>query len=191
VRVDNLKKCKISGVNFLDAAKFEDERGYFKKVFSTNFQDPNFKEKTVHEVFYTQSHKGVIRGMHVQASSAANFRFIFCVLGKVHDAIIDLRPNSATYGNIFEFEFHEDSTFVLQLPPGVAHGFQCLSTAILGYVTTSRHQTDLDSGVNPLSIKVAWPLEPKEISKRDITLPDFCDWKAHLSKLEGLTSNLK
>ena len=177
--------CAIDNVRFLGAPKLTDDRGLFRKVFSTKLDTEEEIHHKIEEVFYTQSKLGVIRGMHLQVGTSANYRYVFVVSGRVHDVIIDLRPNSSSYGNKFEFLFDDRSDFVMCLPPGVAHGFQCLtSVATVGYVTTSRWQPELDTGVNPLSIDVAWPLENRLLSERDLLLPSLQNWKQHLNQLE-------
>lgn len=179
------QECAMDGVLFLRAPKLIDDRGMFRKVFSIDLVGEKIFDKDIKEVFYTESKIGVIRGMHVQVGEAANFRNIFVLSGRIYDVIFDLRPKSPSYGKKFGFLFEEHSEFVLCLPPGVAHGFQSLTTtATVGYVTTSAWQPDLDTGVNPLSIDVSWPLDNKILSQRDLTLPNFPSWEHHLKEME-------
>jgi dTDP-4-dehydrorhamnose 3,5-epimerase len=178
------KSCNILNVTFLNAPKIYDDRGFFRKVFSKSISNEQAADREVEEIFLTESRKGVVRGMHVQVGEAANYRHVFIVSGSAHDVIIDLRKNSPSYGQKFEFLFEENINLVLCLPPGVAHGFQSLNTVIMGYATTSCWQPGLDTGVNPLSIDIEWPLEVELISPRDLSLPSFFDWEKHLIDLE-------
>ena len=38
----------------------------------------------------------------------------------------NLRKNSKTFGKIFTFELSEKNSYSIFVPPGFAHGFQCL-----------------------------------------------------------------
>jgi dTDP-4-dehydrorhamnose 3,5-epimerase len=85
--------------------------------------------------------------------------------------------------------FDDQSEVVLILPPGVAHGFQSLTPATIGYATSSHWQPNLDTGVNPLSIGIEWPIGHGLISERDNLLPNLFDWEKHLMQMEvGLES---
>ena len=176
--------CNIWDVGFLAAPKLRDSRGSFRKVFLgvANSVDPT--QSRIEEIFYTESKVGVIRGMHVQVGKSANYRYIFLVAGRIHDVLIDLRPKSPSFGKKFEFLFEAKSDLVLRVPPGVAHGFQSLAKSIIGYATTSHWQSDLDSGVNPLSIDVKWPLDVNQLSERDLALPSFLIWEEYLKQME-------
>jgi dTDP-4-dehydrorhamnose 3,5-epimerase len=181
---DYEQECAIDGVLFQRAPKLMDHRGMFRKVFSMSLDIEKTSDRDIKEVFYTESKVGVIRGMHVQVGVAANYRNIFVVSGRIYDVIIDLRPKSSSYGKKFGFLFDEQSEFVLCLPPGVAHGFQSLSAmATVGYATTSAWHPALDTGINPLSIDVSWPLDNKLLSQRDLGLPNFPSWEQHLKEM--------
>mgnify|MGYP001188170315 CR=1 FL=1 len=53
-------------------------------------------------------------------------KWVTCVQGKIHDVILDLRPESPSYKKWETFLLSSDDLSVLYVPPGVAHGFQTL-----------------------------------------------------------------
>ena len=186
---DLQKSCKIANVSFHHAPRLIDDRGCFRKVFpmSENIGgDPSVK---IAEIFYSESNVGVIRGMHVQVGLASNYRYIFVLSGSIFDVLIDLRPNSESYGEKFEFLFDSKNNQVLCLPPGVAHGFQALTSVTVGYAATSPWEPGLDTGVNAQSIGVAWPIDRGLMSQRDRELPSFGNWEKHLIQLERSHGN--
>jgi dTDP-4-dehydrorhamnose 3,5-epimerase len=183
---DNSKvNTQISDVCFIQAPRLKDERGFFRKIFSSQDNHESLKIPSISEIFYTDSKPGIIRGIHVQVGEAANYRYVFVLSGEIYDVIVDLRPESPSYGEIFTFLFESKSDAVLVLPPGVGHGFQSLTRATVGYITSTSWRPELDTGVNPFSLDLNWPKKVSGISDRDIELPLFSNWESHIKSLDS------
>lgn len=75
-----------------------DIRGAFIKDYSKEVFEANGLEHNLAEVFYTVSHKGVIRALHFQRVHE-QAKLVRCIKGKVFDVIVDLRPDSPTFKN--------------------------------------------------------------------------------------------
>ena len=73
-----------------------DIRGAFIKDYSKEVFEANGLEHNLAEVFYTVSHKGVIRALHFQRVHE-QAKLVRCIKGKVFDVIVDLRPESPTF----------------------------------------------------------------------------------------------
>jgi dTDP-4-dehydrorhamnose 3,5-epimerase len=164
----------IDGVEYFSAVYSRDDRGSFSKKFSS--LNANFKKFELNEVFITHSLKGVVRGMHLQVNSAANWRLITALTGGFFDVLIDLRKGSPTYLQEITQELKPGCLESVLVPPGVAHGFQSLEDSKMLYLTTSPYAPHLDSGVNIDSLKVKFPLEVTSRSQRDLMLPDLKDF---------------
>lgn len=162
---------EISGVHYWRGTTYEDERGTFQKFYSAeNFPfNHNFQ---LAESFITKSNPGVVRGMHVQLGKSESTRIIKVLSGEIYDVLVDLR-NVSPSPKIQVKKMSASSGDTLLVPPGVAHGFQAFSEATILYLSDSSHVPDLDSGVNPLSIGITWPLEISQISVRDSRLPNL------------------
>ena len=92
-----LKDCFI-----IEPTIFGDERGYFFETFNKK----KFKELTGKEIEFVQdneafSNRGVLRGLHFQKGEFAQAKLVRVVKGKVLDVVVDIRPNSKTYGEVF------------------------------------------------------------------------------------------
>ena len=74
-----------------------DNRGGFVKDYNIDVFKSNGIEHELKEVFYTISKKGVIRASHFQLIKQQP-KLVRCISGHVYDVIVDLRPNSPTYG---------------------------------------------------------------------------------------------
>lgn len=66
-----------------------DIRGAFIKDYSKEVFEANGLEHNLAEVFYTVSHKGVIRALHFQRIRE-QAKLVRCIKGKVFDVIVDL-----------------------------------------------------------------------------------------------------
>ena len=165
----------MRGVSLIDSFKAPDSRGTFLKILK--YEDlSSVQDFELQEVFFTSSLKGTVRGMHLQIGPAANWRFVQVLHGTVFDVLLDLRPGEDTYSQTQINLLIEDNPQTLVIPPGVAHGFQAVTDTEILYLTSHRHNAALDTGVNPFSIGISWPLDVTAISLKDQELPDLVDY---------------
>ena len=69
---------------------------------------------------------GTLRGMHFQQPPLSEAKLVRCVRGAIHDVVVDLRPQSATYLRQFSVELNTVNRRALFVPALFAHGFQTL-----------------------------------------------------------------
>lgn len=165
----------MRGVSLIAVNRLIDSRGSFTKTlkYSDLSNAPDFN---LEEVFISKSIKGTLRGMHLQIKEASNWRIIQVLAGSVFDVLLDLRTDQATYLSTQINTLDGGKPQTLIVPPGVAHGFQALEDSEMLYLTSHRYVADLDTGVNPLSIGIEWPLEISAMSTRDKALPNIEDY---------------
>ena len=150
----------------------DDERGRFVKFFHA----PSFAARGLDhgfaEGFHTTTRRGAIRGMHLQLPPRAHAKLVWCIAGTMVDVLLDLRRGSPTYGEHVALELDESVPRGLYIPPGVAHGFCTTSDrSILGYLVTSVHSPQHDSGVRWDTFGMEWPDRSPIVSARDAMLP--------------------
>jgi dTDP-4-dehydrorhamnose 3,5-epimerase len=150
----------------------DDERGRFVKFFHGPSYAACGLDHEFAEAFYTTSRCGAIRGMHLQLPPYDHAKLVWCVAGAMVDVLLDLRRGSPTYGEHVALELDESVPRGLYIPPGVAHGFCTTSDrSILGYLVTSVHSPQHDSGVRWDTFGMEWPCGSPIVSARDATLP--------------------
>ncbi len=155
----------LKTINFIE---HEDQRGSFCKTFHTKILSQHGIDFTVRESFYSFSHKGVVRGMHFQYPPSDQAKIIYVPHGKIYDVAVDLRKNSATYGQHFGIELSAKNTKALYIPKGFAHGFQSLEdNSLTYYLLDEVYEADDDTGIRYDSAGVRWPLEVGIVSTRD------------------------
>lgn len=133
------------------------------------------------ELYFVQdnhsiSKRGVLRGLHFQAGERAQAKIVRVVSGRVQDVIVDLRPNSATYGEYISMELNANDRTMIFLPRGMAHGFLALeeNTEFL-YKCDNYYDPDSERGIryDDGTIGISWQLADDELilSEKDRTLP--------------------
>jgi dTDP-4-dehydrorhamnose 3,5-epimerase len=112
--------------------------------------------------------------MHWQAEPLPEIKLVRCLAGRVLDVIVDVRPNSPTFGKWHAEELSAENMRALYIPAGFAHGFQCLEdTCELFYLMSEFYQPDLARGLrcDEPQVGIAWPLSILNLSPRDASLP--------------------
>lgn len=172
-----IKETKIKGLFIVHGLNFSDLRGILIKPFSTNFFEDelniNLKFK---ETWFTKSHKGVIRAMHLQIGEFACEKLVSVINGAVLDVVLDLRKESKTYGEWFEFELSDNIPIALYIPKGCAHGYKVLKdNSITMYMATEVNVPKDDIGIRWDSFGYNWESENPILSEKDKMLPVF-EW---------------
>jgi dTDP-4-dehydrorhamnose 3,5-epimerase len=184
----HFEKLPLEGAFLIDSFYASDVRGGFCKDYSRETFSQNGIDYELKEVFYTYSHKGVIRALHFQQVKQQP-KLVRCVHGHVYDVIVDLRKDSDTYKRWLGFNLTGDNHRELLVPAGFAHGYLVLSDdSIVSYKCAEKFYSEYDSGImwNDPDIGVKWPLDelggtPIILAEKDKTLPSFKTWaKIHL-----------
>ena len=163
-----LKETSICGCFEVQPLIFNDARGRFVKVFHQDEFTKLGLETLFAEEYYSQSNRGVIRGMHFQTPPFDHVKVVYCVQGEVQDVVLDLRKGSPTYGQSAAIKLSAQQGNFIYIPKGLAHGFCVTSeTATLVYKVSSVYNPKNDSGVLWNSFGFKWPISNPIISERD------------------------
>ncbi len=176
----NFEELGMKGAYKVTPFFADDVRGGFLKDYSKEVFEQNGIHHDLKEVFYTISHKGVIRAMHFQRVKQ-QAKLVRCVVGKVYDVIIDLRKGSPTFGKWQGFYLTQDNMVELLVPEGFGHGYLVLEDSIVSYKCGEKFYGEYDGGVkfDDEDMGIVWPYEEiggKEniiIAEKDKNLPTF------------------
>jgi dTDP-4-dehydrorhamnose 3,5-epimerase len=161
----------VNEPRLLDVLHLSDSRGVFSKPYSYAFGEPPF---VVRELFWSVSHRGAVRGMHLQVDPAAAAKLVWVSSGAILDALVDVRAGSPSFGAVRTYEMDARTGTALLVPPGFAHGFQALADdTIVNYAQDREFAPDSDAGVNWRSVELTWPLAVTVTSARDDGLPSL------------------
>ena len=100
------------------------------------------------------------------------------VKGSVLDVIVDLRPDSNTYGAHYSVKLDDQNKQLLFVPRGFAHGFLVLEdNTVFSYLCDNFYNAQAESGIiyNDPELNIDWGYDQDEliISEKDLYLPTF------------------
>ena len=155
-----VETCPIEGLKIITPTVFGDKRGYFMETYNYN----DFKEAGIDMEFVqdnqSASKRGVLRGLHFQICHPQD-KIVRVVSGEVFDVAVDLRKDSATYGQWYGVVLSAENKKQFFIPKNFAHGFLVLSEyAEFAYQCTDFYHANDEGGIawNDLDIGVDWPI---------------------------------
>ena len=158
---------EFEGVRLSNSASSTDFRGSLLKI------EPNkVLDETLGSVVISFNPLiGTIRGLHFQIEPFAEEKIISCLQGSIFDVIVDIRPNSKTFGRWSSFELSSENGLYAFLPKGIAHGFQSLqANTIIHYCLSSIYSRESAISISPFDdIGIDWPVSKITISEKDAT----------------------
>jgi dTDP-4-dehydrorhamnose 3,5-epimerase len=167
----------LAGAWVIELEPHADERGFFARTFcAREFADHGLPTTFPQSNLSRNATAGTLRGMHFNTAAHAESKVVRCVQGAIHDVIIDLRADSATYRQWFAVELTAASGRSLFVPEGLAHGFLTLvDETDVEYQMGAFYAPEAARGLrwDDPAIGVEWPREPVVMSPRDATYPDF------------------
>lgn len=156
----NFEKTEIEGLIKVIPFNAEDVRGRFTKDYSKEVFEANGISHNLAEVFYTTSHKGVIRALHFQRVKQQP-KLVRCICGHVWDVVVDLRKDSPTFKKWLAFDLTGENNVEVLVPAGCAHGYLVLEHSVVSYKCAEKFYGEYDDGImwNDPDIGVEWPLD--------------------------------
>jgi dTDP-4-dehydrorhamnose 3,5-epimerase len=110
----------IDGVKARRGKVLPDERGRLGEILRCD--DPWFEK--FGQVYFTTTYPGVVKAWHFHKKQTDHF---YVIKGLVKIALYDKRDNSPTCGVVNEVYLGEHCPGLLRIPPGVLHGWMCVS----------------------------------------------------------------
>jgi dTDP-4-dehydrorhamnose 3,5-epimerase len=179
------EETSLAGAFVVHLEKHGDDRGFFARVFcAREFVEHGLVGRFVQVNNSLSAKRGTLRGLHYQLPPSAEAKLVRCIRGALHDMILDLRPESPTFGSTYGLELTSENRRMLYVPEGFAHGFVTLEddTEAL-YLVTAEYDPEHERGIrwNDPAFAIEWPLDPIIVSDKDANLPYF-DPGWHLAK---------
>jgi dTDP-4-dehydrorhamnose 3,5-epimerase len=176
-----LKPLGIGGVWVAESPVWIDDRGFFREWFkSIDVQNVTGRDFEIEQANISISSKGTLRGIHYSLAPCGQAKWITCVSGSIKDVIVDIRPESETFGNWIELELSAEDGKAVFISEGLGHGFLVLedNTAVAYLVSTPFSPAD-EFEINPLDEKIGikWgmDLSSLKISGKDKIAPTLAE----------------
>ncbi len=172
-------KTPIEGLLVLQPKVWHDERGYFFESFRSDVFEKLNIDVTFVQDNQSLSQRGTIRGLHFQKAPFEQGKLVRVVQGRVLDVALDIRKNSATYGQYYAIELSAENQTQFYIPPGFAHGFSTLEdNTIFCYKCTNYYHKASEGGVlyNDPALGIDWKVEGLFVSDKDKELPTLANF---------------
>lgn len=167
----------LKGAYIIELEKRGDDRGFFARAFCRNeFEKAGLSTEFVQVNNSLSVDQGTLRGLHYQLSPHAETKIVRCIRGALWDCILDLRPDSPTFGKWFAETLSAENRKMLYVPKGFAHGFITLEpNTETFYFVDEVYNPQSERGIrwNDPKFGIDWPAEPRVISDKDTAHRDF------------------
>jgi dTDP-4-dehydrorhamnose 3,5-epimerase len=178
------RETPLAGAFLIELERHPDERGFFARTFDPEeLAAHGLSTRIVQMSMARNTAAGTVRGMHFQFPPFAEVKLVRCTRGAVLDVIVDLRPESPTFGRHYGVELDAEAGATLYIPERFAHGYQTLSDdADVNYAMTAPYAPDAAAGLrhDDPALGISWPLPVTAISERDTVWPLFDEARAEL-----------
>ncbi len=169
---------EVSGAWLVEPRAFEDDRGVFLRAWCRD----EMREAGI-EVDFVQSNlagsvrRGTLRGLHYQVAPHEEAKLVRCVRGSIFDVVVDIRPDSETYGQWHGATLSDKNRRMLYVPPGCAHGYLTLEDdSEAYYLVSARYAPESERGIrwDDPAFNIDWPIRENLIlSDKDKAWPAF------------------
>lgn len=167
----------IEGSYLFDSATHEDERGLLCEWFKSSIvKELLAREFKVEQANLSKSKKGVIRGIHFSMAPLGQAKWITCTSGSLWDVVVDIRPNSLTFGRWDAHELRAGDGRSIFISEGLGHAFLALEEdSIISYLLSTPYSPSYEFAINPLDpeIGIMWPHTDLSLSEKDASAPSL------------------
>ena len=183
-----LTQLDIHGAWLAEYPIWSDDRGFFREWFKTDdIKSKIGRDFCVEQANISSSSKGSLRGIHYSLAPSGQAKWITCINGSIKDVIVDIRPNSKTFGKWLSVELSGSSGKALLISEGLGHGFLSLEeNSIVVYLVSSAFSLSEEYAINPLdeNIGIDWGANSiyLKISEKDKSAPTLLE-QQELGKL--------
>lgn len=172
----------IPGVFEVRARVFADARGSMSETFNRRTMaslgiDADF----VQENESRSTHRGTVRGLHLQADPHAQGKLVRVIRGAILDVAVDLRPDSRSRLEHVCVELRENDARALWIPPGFAHGFCTLAEdTVVTYKVTDFYAPETEQTIrfDDPDLGIDWPVTANDavLSDKDAAAFGLADY---------------
>lgn len=172
-RVMNVIPTSIEDVLVLEPRVFGDRRGHFMETYRQDrYRDVGIEQTFVQDNL-SFSLRGTLRGLHFQVKKP-QAKLVQVIAGEIFDVAVDIRPESATFGQWTGVILSDQNHRQLFIPEGFAHGFIVLSEAAHFLYKCSAYYDPADEGGliwSDADVGIDWPRQPLHLSEKDARYP--------------------
>jgi dTDP-4-dehydrorhamnose 3,5-epimerase len=131
----------IEGVEFKQLISHTDERGFFSELLK---KDDHILNEGLGQISHSLVFSGVVKAWHGHVKQT---QWNYVVNGLIYVVLFDFREKSITYKKTMKFLIGDfQKSQIYKIPPGVLHGYKCLSGP-MNIIYFTSEQYDLDDEI--------------------------------------------
>jgi dTDP-4-dehydrorhamnose 3,5-epimerase len=169
----DVTNLSLEGLKLIQPAIFADDRGFFTE----HYRKPLYASHGILCDFVQDNHsyskKGTLRGMHFQ-TAPGQAKLVSVIDGEIFDVVVDIRPDSPTFGRWEGVVLDGKKREQLFIPAGFAHGFCVTSeSAHVFYKVSALYDPATEKGFrfDDPRVGIEWPKLDLLLSSRDQMAP--------------------
>src|SRR6266511_1947238 len=167
-------ETSLPGVYLIAIEKREDGRGFFARAWCTQeFAGRGLVSQMVQCNLSSNKRRGTLRSLHYQIAPYQETKLVRCIKGAIFDVIVDVRPDSPTYGRWLGVELTAEHYTMLYVPQHCAHGFLTLqdNTEVM-YQVSQFYAPECERGVryDDPAFGITWPLAVEVLLEAGVVL---------------------
>jgi dTDP-4-dehydrorhamnose 3,5-epimerase len=173
----------IPDIKLITPKSHIDQRGSFCETWNQReLERAGISCNIVQDNHVVSNLAGTLRGLHYQSEPYAQGKLIRVARGRIFDVAVDLRPNSASFGQWVGREIDCHGGEQLWIPPGFAHGYCTLEpqTEVI-YKVDNYYSPSAEGGIrwDDPDLGIDWPDlgDRPVVSPKDRVLPTFSEWR--------------
>jgi dTDP-4-dehydrorhamnose 3,5-epimerase len=171
-----VERGRLDGVLRIQLNVHRDRRGFFVERFNAAAFTCHGLPSSYCQDNHSHSVPRTLRGLHFQTNPPQG-KLIGVISGEIWDVIVDLRPQSPTFGQHASTELKGDDGRLLWVPSGFAHGFCVVgdAPAEVVYKVDAPYEPAAEGGIlwcDP-DLGIKWPVQDPILSVKDQQLPTF------------------
>ncbi len=173
---------ELDGIVLLEPVAHGDDRGFFLETFRRDLWVEHGVDAEFVQHNHSRSAKGTLRGIHFQ-TEPGQAKLVRCGRGQIFDVAVDLRRDSATFGQWEGHVLDDEAHRQLFVPVGFGHGFVVLSdVADVAYLCSSVYDPATESGIawDDPDVGIEWPVAEPLLSARDVDAPKLAELRETL-----------
>ncbi len=167
----------LAGSFVIDIEPRTDDRGFFSRSYCVEeFAAAGIDHRVVQENVSFNHLAGTCRGIHFQRPPHAEAKLVRCTAGEIFDVVVDLRPESDTFGEWYGVELTAENRRALYVPVRCGHAYLTLTDgAEVTYQVSHRYNGSAEGGLRPddPAIGVQWPRPLSVVSPKDMDWPSL------------------
>ncbi len=175
---NNIQSTKINGVFIIKRPVFSDARGFFHEIARLSELKDYGIEFSPIQYNHSRSLPNVIRAIHAEDWQ----KLVYPLTGKMFSAIVDVRPDSESFGMVetFTFDAEDDKNLkALFLPRGVGNSICVSGDKPVDYIyLCDEYWCDEKAkgfAWDDPDLNIKWPVKDPIISDRDRKNPRLRD----------------